>query len=236
MGEFVEVGARACLEDSPSSAQNENKYEEVQELYLQAVLSGQRSAAANIAAEALLKAPVSDIYSDVLQETLYEVGRKWAANEITVAEEHMATAITQYVMGKLYAQIKPNKSQQGKIVITGVESEMHQVGANMVADVLESDGWDVRFLGTNMPHAGIIQAIEEHNADVLGISTTMLFNLPHALRLVGEVREKMKDKTPRIVLGGRAFASVPSLWKEIGAEGVGTDVRGAQALLRREDS
>ena len=55
----------------------------------------------------------------------------------------------------------------------------------MVADVLESAGWDVRFLGTDTPLAGVLQAVEKHRADVLGISATMLFNLvlPHPCRV-----------------------------------------------------
>ena len=72
-----------------------------------------------------------------------------------------------------------SETQRGRPVITGVEGEFHQIGANMVADVLESGGWDVRFLVTQLPHAGILDAVEEHDADLLGISVTMVCNLPH---------------------------------------------------------
>src|SRR5580698_3350142 len=71
-----------------------------------------------------------------------------------------------------------------RLVITGIEGEFHQSGANMVADVSEARGWNVWFLGTNIPQEGVLQAIEEHKADAVGISTTMLLSIPEAVQLV----------------------------------------------------
>jgi len=62
--------------------------------------------------------------------------------------------------------------------LTGVQDELHHVGGNIVADVLEASGWDVRFLGTNMPREAILRVIGQQRADVVGISVTMLFNIP----------------------------------------------------------
>ena len=177
-----------------------------QSLFLQAILKGQRRAATTVAFESLRDGnPIQDIYVEVFQESLYQVGRLWESNRITVAEEHMATAITQYVLAQMYPHIPASGTRRGNMVITGVAGELHQVGANMVADVLEAQGYDVRFLGTNMPHGGILQAIKEHEADLLGISTTMLFNIPQVTRLAEEVREEFGPRSPRIVVGGSAF-------------------------------
>jgi len=140
----------------------------VQPLYLQAILHGQRQVATGIAMETVRQGrSVPDVYADILQESMYEVGRLWETNRITVAQEHIATAITQYVIAQLYPLIQSAQPPRGRMVITGVEGEHHQVGPNMVADVLESAGWDVRFLGTDTPAAGVLQAVEMHRADVL---------------------------------------------------------------------
>lgn len=202
-------------------------------LYLQAVLRGERRAALGIAQEALREgSSVGDVYCDILQRAQYEVGRLWESNRITVAREHMATAVTQYVIANLYGQIQPRGEERGKAVITGVEGELHQIGANMVADVLEEDGWSVRFLGTSMPHSGILKAVEEHEADVLGISATMLFNIPQVRRLIAEVRQGFAARPPRIIVGGSAFHHSPELWREIGADGYASDLREAVRLAR----
>ncbi len=205
-----------------------------QSIFIQAILKGQRQAALNVALEALRNGhAAADVYVEILQNSLYEVGRRWEANEITVAEEHMATAITQYVVAQMYSRLAPDGVARGRMIIVGVEGELHQVGANMVADLLEADGWDVRFLGTNMPHAGILSAITEHQPTVLGISATMIFNVPKVRRLIDEVREQFGDRAPRIVLGGSAFRSAPGLSAELGAAGFAPDLRSARALINQ---
>jgi methanogenic corrinoid protein MtbC1 len=116
------------------------------------------------------------------------------------------------------------------MVVAGVAGELHQVGANMVADVLDAQGYDVRFLGTDMPPDGILYEVEDHQADVLGISATMLFNLPKVVQLVKSVQARFGQSRPRIVLGGAAIQAAPSLGAELGV-GVATDLRAAVRLL-----
>jgi methanogenic corrinoid protein MtbC1 len=235
LAEFVKSGLAAGLTGGAKVVgANAGDLGGVEALYLQAILHGQRQAAVGIAIEAVRRGHgLPDVYADVLQEAMYDVGRLWETNRITVAQEHMATAITQHVIAHLYPLIQPAQSpaqsQRGRMVITGVEGEQHQVGPNMVADVLESAGWDVRFLGTNTPAAGVLQAVEEHRADVLGISATMLFNLPAVRRLIGAARAAAGGNL-RIILGGSAFRATPELYKELGAAGVALDVRAALRL------
>ena len=111
---------------------------------------------------------------------MYEIGRLWQTNQITVAREHMATAITQYVMAQLFPLLGQSEgASRGRVVVAGVQGELHQIGAMMVSDVLESDGWQVRFLGSNMPHSGILETMEQEAASVLCISTTILSTFPN---------------------------------------------------------
>ena len=198
--------------------------EDSRSVYLDAILTGQRKAALTVAKEALRSMSIGGVYSDVLQEAMYEVGRLWESGRISVAIEHMATAITQAVMGQLFLSMPASAHVRGKVVVTGVQGELHQIGAHMVADVLEADGWDVRFLGTNMPHDGILKAIEDHRADRVCISTTMLFNVPRAIRLITDIRAQFVGS--RILVGGAVFRLTPGLWQDIGADGFSPDLKG----------
>lgn len=230
---FIEAACVATAEPPPvtASAAAPDRLAVAQSIFVQAILKGQRQAALNVALEALRDGHTApDIYVEILQNSLYEVGRRWEANQITVAEEHMATAITQYVVAQMYSRLAPAGVARGKMIITGVEGELHQVGANMVADLLEADGWDVRFLGTNVPHAGILCAIAEHQPAVLGISATMIFNVPKVRNLIDSVREKFGDRAPQIILGGSAFRAAPALSDDLGAVGAATDLRAARVL------
>jgi methanogenic corrinoid protein MtbC1 len=229
---FIAAAVSACENPQTAPARAATVLGETQALYLQAAIKGERRAAVSLALEALKRASdIVDVYVDVFQASQYEVGRLWETNQITVAEEHMATAITQYAMAQLYQYIEPAKTQAGSMVITGIEGELHQVGPNMVADVLEARGWEVRFLGTNMPHSGILQAIEDQRAETVGISATILFSLPKVVRLVKAIQEKFVTACPRIVFGGRAFASTPLLCRELGGSDAALDLRAALAMI-----
>jgi methanogenic corrinoid protein MtbC1 len=198
-------------------------------MFVQALLTGERRAALNVALEALRDgARVEDIYAEVFQAGLYDIGRRWEANAITVAQEHMATAVTQYVMAHLFEHIERPAASRGLAVITGVPGELHHVGAMMVSDMLEANGWRVQFLGSNLPIPSILAAVADAKPRLLGVSVTMLFNLRHATHLIAGAREAANGL--RIVVGGAAFSGADA-WRETGADDYAADVRSAIALL-----
>ena len=237
VGDYIRAACAACLETPPQASAGASGGTPTDmalacQVYLQAAIKGERLAATNIAIDSMRKlTDVVDLYVGLFQAAQYEVGSLWQEKKITVAEEHMATAITQYVMGQVYSRLEQPERGSGRMVITGIEGELHQVGANMVADVLEARGWNVRFLGTNMPHEAVLQAVEEHKADAVGISATLFLSVPKAVRLVEGLRQRFHSSCPRVILGGRAFLSTPRLAQELGADGPVTDLRSALALL-----
>lgn len=205
----------------------------LQQAYLAEILAGRRKSSLDIVMGAFQSGyPIRDIYMDIFQESLYEIGRLWETNRITVADEHMGTAITQYVMSNLFRLMEISVTTRGKVVITGVQGELHQVGANMVSDVLESDGWNVLFLGTNVPPEGVIQSLRQHGADIFGISSTMFFNIPQVIELVKAVRREFGQKTPQILLGGSAFRMLPQLPEAIEGCFVALNLQQALDLAR----
>jgi methanogenic corrinoid protein MtbC1 len=214
-------------------AENGNAAAVLRQEYLTEILAGKRKTALEIIMDAYRGGyPIPGIYMDVFQEALYEIGRLWETNQITVADEHMGTAITQYVMSNLYQHLEIADEQRGKVVMTGVQGELHQVGANMVADVLEADGWDVRFLGANVPAEGVLQSIRQHGPDLFGISSTMFFNIPKVIQLVEAVRKEFGDSVS-IMLGGGAFRTLQKLPGELEGCIVALDLREALDQTRR---
>jgi methanogenic corrinoid protein MtbC1 len=229
----VHAGLLAC-DEPPGTIHPHRPEDELaaeRGLYLQAILHGQRNAATGIVLEAHRAGhPLLDLYLKILQPAQYEVGRLWESNAITVAEEHMATAITQSVMAQLYPLLPQEQPCYGRLVLTGVQGELHQLGGHMVADVLEARGWEVWFLGTNLPHAGILRVIEEQRPDAVGISATMLFSLPKVRDLIDSIRA-LPGPRRRIVVGGAAFRAAPGAFREIGADACGLDLEQAIAIL-----
>ena len=198
-------------------------------MFVQSILQGDRKAAMTVATEALGGgATIEDLYSDVFQDALYEIGLRWERNAVTVAQEHMATAVTQFVMAHVFERIERTDARRGAALLTGVPGELHHVGAMMVADVLESRGWRVQFLGSNLPVPSIVAAVRDARPDVLGVSVTMLFNAHHAAGLIEAVRGL--NQPVRIVVGGAAFR-VANQWQATGADAYAPDVRAAVAML-----
>jgi len=228
---FLALGQAACNDHQkaePASVPEPDGLELTRKVFLAAILAAQRQAAVSIAEEALRAGHSHiDIYVGVFTEALRQVGRLWESNKISIAQEHMATSITQYAIASIYPRLAPTDGNRGNMVVTGVSGEMHQIGANLVADSMEAMGWSVRFLGSNLPHTSVLSAIEESSASVLCISTTIVANLPSVGELVRTVRNKLSARSPKIVLGGAAYRMVPKFAHEIGAEEVFTDLRTA---------
>ena len=196
--------------------------------YLTAALAGRRGdawEATRVATRAGVSLP--DIYRQLVLWTQRRLGELWATGKISVAQEHMASAVTQSILSRLYAEI-PGERPAGRALLAGVEGELHVLPAQLAADFLELDGWDVAFVGTHVPDSGVLAALETERPDVLGLSTTMAFNVPKTVALVLAVRRRFA--TLPIVLGGRACSGTVDLAKELGVE---IDVGGDGAAFRQ---
>jgi methanogenic corrinoid protein MtbC1 len=231
---YLAAGRTACAEpkSDAESQPTDGPLELARRTFIAAILAGHRQAALGVVEEAHRNGSSHvDIYVDVFSESLHAVGALWEQNKISVAQEHMATAITQYVIAMIYPRLVPTLPCRGSMVVTGVAGEQHQIGANLVADAMEENGWAVRFLGTNLPPSTVLSTLEDTSADVLSISTTLIANLPAAAELIKVVRGKLGERAPRIVLGGAAYRVAPHFAQEIGSVEAVPDLRGAIALL-----
>jgi cobalamin-dependent methionine synthase I len=152
-----------------------------------------------------------DIYVDVFAESLYRVGKLWEQNTISVAQEHIATSITQYAIAAIYPRLVPVSIQRGRMIVTGVSGELHQIGANLVADAMESNGWTVRFLGTNLPHSAVLATVEEFSPEVLCISTTIVANLASVVELTTPIAIRDRAIVLLTFASGRRRAEIAGL-------------------------
>jgi methanogenic corrinoid protein MtbC1 len=202
------------------------------DLYLDAAVAGRRHAALAVVERALADGHrLHDVYTDVVAEALYEVGRRWAADRLTVMDEHLASAVTGYVLTRLYMRFTP-RGGRGAAVVACPPGEAHQLGAHVVADALELDGWDVRFLGANTPPRAVADAVEDAQASLVALSMATLPAAAHGARLIERLRVRFGSDAPRIVVGGLVLRAVPDLWRPLGADAAGADVRDAVRAAR----
>jgi methanogenic corrinoid protein MtbC1 len=146
---------------------------------------------------------IKELYVGLFQRSLYEVGILWETNKISVAVEHLSTSITENLIALAYPYMFAAEHSGKKAVITCTPGEYHQVGARMVADYFELNGWDSYFLGSNTPDSELIKFIEDQKPDLLAISMSVFFNLNSLLILLAKVRAHFPEL--QILVGGQAF-------------------------------
>lgn len=192
----------------------------VREQYLQAQVTGDQRSALRIVREALADGhSVRVLQVDVIQAAQQEIGRLWQENRISIAHEHMATAISQVALVHLMERAPAPRTRGRTIVVACVEGELHDLPARMVADYLESDGFAVRYLGANVPTASLCAVLVEEPPDMLALSVTMSFNVAGLRAAVTAVRERLPGLT--IAVGGHALAWAPELAQQLGVIAVG---------------
>jgi methanogenic corrinoid protein MtbC1 len=209
--------------DSPSLISD--PFSALVQRYLAAQLAGDRREALRLLVdEGLLRGiPLQDIHLKIIQPAQYEIGRLWQENRISIAQEHLATAVSQLALSHLYRHL-PRDPSNGKVVMLAcVEGELHEVGARMASDFLEMAGFDVRFLGANVPTSHLVRMVREQTPDLLALSVTMTYHLP-ALRAALEQARAAAPRLPMAV-GGLAFSWVPGLEKELNVTFHGRDAR-----------
>lgn len=190
--------------------------------------------AASALVSALLDAgwSLQDVYVGVLEAAQHEVGRLWQLNRITVAEEHYYTAATQLVMSRLYPKLFARPARGPRVVIACVAGELHEIGARMVADVLQLEGFDTYFLGASVPTADLVRFVRDKAAAVLGLSATIPAHLGRLDATIRAVRDDDATRRVKVVVGGSPFGRIRGLWKSIGGDACARDARDAVEVVR----
>ena len=174
------------------------------ESYLTALLAGKRSRCHDIVQKLLdEKIDLKELYTDLFQRSMYAVGKLWENNRITVANEHLATSITESLLNLTYPALFSTDRKGKTSVISCSANEFHQVGGKMVADIFELNGWDSHFLGANSPPEDMARFIQEVQPDIVGLSLSILANLDHLKRAIEVVRTDFPKLD--LLIGGQAF-------------------------------
>jgi 5-methyltetrahydrofolate--homocysteine methyltransferase len=120
---------------------------------------------------------------------------------------------------------------QGKVVLGTVKGDLHDIGKNLLAMMLESSGYSVINLGVDIPAEKFIQVVKDDKPDILGMSallTTTMLGMKDVIELLKEegLREKVK-----VIIGGAPISN--EFAEEIGADGFAPDAGSATELCQK---
>ncbi len=200
--------------------------------YQAALLAGDPRRARAVVAEAIGDgAAPEDLYLHVFAPVLEEIGHRWAVGDLSVADEHLATAVTHQLLDEVSPRMRTVPWGGRLAVVTSTPDELHALGARMVADFLEADGWEVLHLGASTPAPDLLALVEREAPDMVALSTTT----PRSLPGIADVLQRLRSAHPRplIVVGGQFWtAEAARTAMELGADVVERDPRALVALLR----
>lgn len=165
------------------------------------LLQGDEQAAIQLIEEELTRTSQQQMMNDLLTPAMQHIGYLWENNEITVADEHLATAICDFILSKLDIQMKPLHMLEKTVLLMGVQDEEHYIGLKMVSSIFKQAGWRVRYLGPNMPEMHALKAIDRWKPDVIALSAALV----HRVMAIQSLALKLKENYPSIslVIGGR---------------------------------
>lgn len=178
--------------------------EEQYRYFTMGLLAGDRTHCTNMIKGLLAsQIDIKDIYINLFQRALYDVGERWEKGQISVAVEHSATAIVERLLTFLQPKLFTGGKRMQTAIIACAANEYHQLGARIVADVFELHGWRSYFLGANTPQHEVLELIRTSQPDVVGLSLSVYFNLPALLRIHAAIRNNFPLQ--KIIVGGQAF-------------------------------
>jgi 5-methyltetrahydrofolate--homocysteine methyltransferase len=199
---------------------------------IDAVINGEEDIAQEYAQNLLTAgtAPL-EIIDCGLIPAMAQVGRLFKEGEIYVPEVMMAASVVTEVVARLKPLLAGEISNKGTVVLGTVKGDLHDIGKNLVALLLENNGFKVVDLGADVPSQAFIEAAANHSAQIVGLSALLTTTMPQMAETVRAfVQAGCRDKV-KIIIGGAPVTDRYAV--EIAADGYAEDAVGAVELCLR---
>jgi methanogenic corrinoid protein MtbC1 len=146
---------------------------------------------------------VDDVRLSLIAPVLREVGARWERGAIGVAEEHLASSVSEWLLYALAGRA-PRRRRTGRRAVVGcTQDELHCIGARIVGHMLVERGWSVLFVGPSTPPEAWAQIVEARRPEAAVLSTTTQLRLEPVARTLAAIRARRPDC--RTVVGGQAY-------------------------------
>jgi len=198
-----------------------------------AVLTGNMPIARS-AAEQALAAGVDplELVNRGMMPAMDEVGRRFEKKEFFVPELLLAARAMKSALELVRPLLVERGSEPaGRVVIGTVSGDLHDIGKNLVAALLEGAGFEVTDLGVNVSPEKFIAAAQEKNASIVALSALLTTTMPAMRTTIQAIRSAGLSEQVKVLIGGAPITQ--KFADEIGADGYSANAPGAVALARQ---
>lgn len=197
----------------------------VYKILLEYLIKGRRELAREIVKEFYEQGySVKDIYFTLIERVLVEVGTLWEKGHIDVWQEHFISEALLDIMRELKAMEDELPGKGYSILAFTSGPEMHNIGLRMITDLLQLEGYNIIYLGSNLPVASIINAIEMEKPHIVAISTTLPYHIDSAKNTITAIKNHFVKNAPKIIIGGAAYLNCENPCEETGADYYGENL------------
>jgi len=209
--------------------------EKIFALMSQAIIEGNQEEAVNLAREALeLKLDPAEVIEKGYVPGIQKVGELWEKGEYFLPELITSSEAMKAAMAVLEPEIRKldqGLRARGKVVIGTVEGDIHDIGKNIVASMLQASGFEVFDLGADVKLEKFIEKAEEVKADIIGLSALLTTTMIGQKRLIELLQQLKLRERYKVIVGG---APVTDRWaKDIGADGYAENAVAAVHLVEK---
>jgi 5-methyltetrahydrofolate--homocysteine methyltransferase len=169
------------------------------------------------------------ILNEGMIASMREVGRRFEEGDFFVPEMLLSARAMQAGMAVLKPSLQQSNVQSsGKVVIGTVKGDLHDIGKNLVALMLEGAGFEIKDLGTDVAAEDFVAAVRAESADILALSALLTTTLPSMKQTIQAVETAgLRDKV-KILIGGAPVTE--DYARQIGADGFSPDASRAVAV------
>jgi len=193
--------------------------EEILARYLEPLLHGDRQACRAVVEDVLQHGvPANAVYLHMIWPIMVEVERLLRAGRISPVKEHLATRINRTIVDQLQNKLPRRPSRNKKIIVCCAPDELQELGAQILTDLFESDGWEVRFVGGGLTNDDLLAYVNEYGPDILLIYGTTPKQAPSVRRLIDTIKSVNAWPDMRIMVSGGLFNRAEGLWEEMEAD------------------
>lgn len=146
---------------------------------------------------------LNDIYTEMIQKSMYRIGKMWDEGKINVADEHVASRMSEYLVDISLSMVKLKPKVNKKVLISCIDKEFHDIGARIATNIFEYNGWDTIFLGANIPRSSLLNYIESKTPEIVGLSVSLYVNYVRFTEVLEDISQKFPNL--KIIIGGQGL-------------------------------
>jgi 5-methyltetrahydrofolate--homocysteine methyltransferase len=177
------------------------------------------------------KLDLDDLINTALIGAMDVVGDRFAKSEIFVPEMLVAAMTMKKGLDIIKPLLKDQKAQsRGKVVLCTVKGDLHDIGKNLVAMMLEGAGFEVIDLGVDVTVENVINKVAEIQPQVLGLSALLTTTMPEMENVINFLQTKGFRENVKVMVGGAPLSA--EFAQKIGADAFGNDAAEAVSLAR----